>query len=49
MWLQVEDDGHLKCGGDDDRIPVIQRTWHNWVRVDGADIEIPYFAVKDSD
>lgn len=47
IWLEVEDDGHLRCGGKEDRIPVIQRTWHNWIRVDGADIDIPYFAVRD--
>jgi len=46
-WLKVHDKGQFKNDGFNP-IPVNNRTWHNWVRMDGAKAEIVFFSVTHS-
>jgi len=46
-WLRVRDKGQFKNPGFNP-IPVNNRTWHNWIRIDAAEAEIVFFNVTHS-
>jgi len=47
-WLRVLDEGNFKNDNSDPGIPVNNRTWHNWIRMDSAKAEIVFFNVTYS-
>jgi len=48
-WLKVNDKGRFNMQNDDPGIPVNNRSWHNWIRMDSAQAEIVFFNVTYSD
>jgi hypothetical protein len=46
-WLKVHDKGKFK-NKNSHPIEVNNRTWHNWIRMDGAKAEIVFFSVTHS-
>jgi hypothetical protein len=47
-WLRVHDKGNFKSKNSHPGIPVNNRTWHNWIRMDSAKAEIVFFNVTYS-
>jgi len=47
-WLRVHDKGNFKNKNSDPGIPVNNRTWENWIRMDSAKAEIVFFNVTHS-
>jgi hypothetical protein len=47
-WLRVHDKGKFKNKSSDPGIPVNNRTWHNWIRMDSVKAEIVFLNVTYS-
>ena len=47
-WLKIHDKANFKSKRSHPGIPVNNRTWHNWIRMDSAKAEIVFFSVTHS-